>query len=528
MKTKLIYLICLPLLSMLCSCDAWLSLEPEDGVTRKDFWQSKEQVQSAVIGIYCSMMETACVNRLFLWGELRADMVTSGSRPKAAYTSVMAGEIASDNEVCDWSSFYTVINNCNLVLDFADLAVGQDASYTEQDAALFKAEAKTLRALMYFYLYRSFGEVPLMLQGSISDAQEYYVGKSSKDSVMAQIILDLTQAEQVMWNTPSYNMDFPKGRITIWTIKAILADVYLWDGQYDRALKSCEDIIRSNQFRLLNVHRSKVYLEATPTSPADTVYYVNTTDVDLLFDAFFVKGNSEESIFELNFNELKTNGFYELFSTARNVLVANTENLESELFPLYEADEMVYDIRSNSFSYKGSQIWKYMGLSRTGLPRTAADSYANWIFYRYADILLMKAEILIRQGGQDNLLEAYQLIEQIRQRANALDTEDGRFDQGSINASELEVFLLEERAREFLFEGKRWYDVLRFAQYNNYSRLDYLMQLALKSAPTGKQQSLQNKYGDFRSHYWPMYEQELEANKALIQNEFYAPMSMQK
>jgi starch-binding outer membrane protein, SusD/RagB family len=86
----------------------------------------------------------------------------------------------------------------------------------------------------------------------------------------------------------------------------------------------------------------------------------------------------------------------------------------------------------------------------------------------------------------------------------------------------LEAYLLKERAREFMFEGKRWYDVLRFSKRNNYENLSYLLNLALNtSAPPEKQKSLQTKYRDIRSHYWPIYVTELENNPKLVQNDFY-------
>lgn len=495
------------------SCDEWLNLSPEDGVTREDFWQSKEQVESAIIGIYCEMMNTECVNRMFLWGELRADMVIDGTKPNAAYTAIRSGEIASDNAVCKWSDFYSVINNCNLVLEYADQAVELDASYSQKEAELYKAEAKALRAMMYFYLTRSFGDVPLVLEASVSDDQDYHIAKTSQDSVIDQIILDLTQAETVMEVTPSYNMQYPKGRMTVWAVKALLADAYLWQGKHEAAIQRCDAIINSDEFTLISVPR-------TALPGLDEVYYADLTAIDLYFNKVWGTGNSEESLFELNFDETKTNGFYNLFASARNVLVANVDYIESNYFPLYELDEDVYDIRGNGFSYQGTIIWKYMALTRQGVARTSQQSYANWVFYRYPDILLMKAEALIQRGSQQDLRDAYALIMQVRTRANALESDETDF-SGTINASELEQFLLTERAREFMFEGKRWYDVLRFARRNNYARIDYLMDLALNSAPTGKQQSLQTKYGDHRSHYWPIHDDELKSNQSLVQNTFY-------
>jgi len=508
------------------SCDKWLTLQPEDGVTFEDYFQSQSDVDALVVGIYCEMMDAAYVKNLFLWGEIRADMLTGGSKPLASYTSVISGEINSSNTICQWSGFYSVINNCNIVAKFADYPIQKklDASYTQKEADQYRAEALAIRGLTYFYLLRSFGEVPLVLDASLSDAQNYSIAKSSKEEVMKQIISDLTSADSAL--SPSYNSEYPKGRITKWAVLAILADVYLWNEEYAKAQRCCDAIIASGKFNMTRVDRSLVYIEESTVTQADTVYYADDTQVSDMFNMVYATGNSNESIFELNFNETKTNGLWDLFSTSKNVLIANTENIESNFFIPYMADANVFDIRSKSFAYKGSMIWKYMGLTRNGLPRTTAQSYSNWIFYRYPEVLLMKAEALIEEAKADSnqtkLSTALGLIEQVRTRANALKNSEVVFTDGIIKPTELEVYLLNERAREFMFEGKRWYDVLRFSKRNNYENLNYLLNLALMtSAPSEKQKSLQTKYKDIRSHYWPIYVTELENNPKLVQNDFY-------
>jgi starch-binding outer membrane protein, SusD/RagB family len=526
MKKIGIYIVSLILTLGLSSCDKWLTLEPEDGVTFEDYFQSQSDVEALVVGIYCEMMDAAYIKNLFLWGELRADMITGGSKPNAYYTSVISGEISSSNTICQWSGFYSVINNCNIVIEYADYPIEQDldASYTTTEAAQYRAEALALRGLTYFYLLRSFGEVPLVLTPSLSDAQSYSIAKSSKEDVMAQILSDLTAADSAL--TTSYNSTVSPGRITKWGVKAILADAYLWNEDFVKAQKCCDAIIASGKFNMIPVDRSLVYIEATTVLEADTVYYADDNQVSTLFNSVYATGNSTESIFELDFDESKTNGFWNLFASTSNVLIAYTDNIESNFFIPYSTDANVFDIRSKTFAYKGSMIWKYMGLTRVGSARTTAQSYADWIFYRYPDILLMKAEALIEQSretvDQTKLSLALSLIKQVRARANALETTEVIFTENNIKPDDLEQYLLDERAREFMFEGKRWYDVLRFAKRNNYEKIDYLLDLALQtSAPSEKQKSLQTKFKDFRSHYWPIYYTEIENNPKLIQNDYY-------
>ena len=90
MKKLLTYTIFAGLLASASSCKKWLDLKPQDGIVRQEFWQTKEQVEAAVIGIYSSLLtQTSRTNSLattsigpvesfFLWGEARTDMIAPG------------------------------------------------------------------------------------------------------------------------------------------------------------------------------------------------------------------------------------------------------------------------------------------------------------------------------------------------------------------------------------------------------------------------------------------------------------------
>jgi hypothetical protein len=84
-------------------------------------------------------------------------------------------------------------------------------------------------------------------------------------------------------------------------------------------------------------------------------------------------------------------------------------------------------------------------------------------------------------------------------------------------------FILQERAREFAFEGKRWFDILRNAKRNNYERIDLLLNMVSKTVPPNRQLSAINKYKDpeHNSHYLPIFLYELQSNPNLVQNPFY-------
>lgn len=495
---KKISLIILILLGSLLfnSCDKWLYLEPEDGIILQDFWKSKEDVHAAVMGCYASLLGNTTGSDydipqlLFLWGELRADMVTQ-DRLNNDFRYIFNGDILPDNKVCQWNAIYRTINYCNTVLHYAREVQKIDPSFTMESLGQYEAEAYGIRALMYFYLVRVFDEVPIKVSATTNDGENFALPKSSRNEVFKQIKSDLKKAEAGA--AYSYgDVASNKGRITSYTVNAIQADMYLWTEQYDSCLIACNKIINSGRYGLV---------------AGDPEWFNN----------LYSNGNSIESIFELQFSESKQNPFYNLFKT-RKYLKASAQAIEDN-FP---QDEFTLpedaDIRGDGASYKSSDnysIWKYLGRNRDDI-RAQNESWAHFIIYRYADILLLKAEALAQlDRGQ----EALDIVSIIRKRAQASKSSDqwgGATDKNSVID-----FILAERAREFAFEGKRWFDVLRNARRNNYQRKQIIIDMVLKSAPADKQLTIKSKMEDTLSHYLPIYLYELDSNPALVQNPFY-------
>ena len=479
------------------SCNKWLTLQPQDGITRQEYWQTKEQIQSALTGCYASLLadpsgssDKPLSEYLFLWGELKGDMIVNGAGVTNDELDVMNVNTLPTNTVAKWSAVYRTINYCNTVIDFAPNVLNVDNTLTKTQLNEYLAEAKALRALMYFYLVRSFRDVPLKLTSTSSDADLQQLPKTSADTILTQIISDLKFADSNAFRTlGSTTLD--KGRITKYTVKAILADVYLWMDKYTDAVDACDFIINSGQFGLVKGD-------------------------DSWFNTLYYKGNSAESIFEFQYDVQKLNSFYSMFTTTKQRFIASSYVMEQVYTIDYINDST--DIRGAWSSVRASDnmIWKYLGVSR-GVVRTTDASWAHWIVYRYADILLMKAEALNQIGGRGN--EAISLINMVRNRAGALSGTNTNPDPS--NQNDMTDYILAERAREFAFEGKRWYDILRNAKRNNYARLDILLNMVVRAVPGSRQQSAINKYRNADAHYFPIYYSEIQTDPYLIQNPFY-------
>ncbi len=512
--TKHYLLILMLLISIVSasSCKKWLELEPEDGLIEQDYWQTKEQLKAAVMGCYASLLDGSSVpltKYMFMWGELRGDMVTTGfsvdenedvnslNTSRREQLFILRTEIDSRNSIVNWEAFYKTINYCNDVITNGKLVLNTDNTISRTQVNAYLAEAYALRGLMYFYLVRSFGEVPLKITATNKDTDIVPMAKSSQETIIQQIIEDLKFAEEHAVVTYG-SLKEDRGRITSYTASAILADVYLWNEDYDNCILSCDKVINSGRYQLL------------PVGTIQTAWY-NTV---------FREGNSIEGIFEINFDIQKRNPFWPMFIGSRE-FAAKSWVVEGDLYGIDNVDLDNNDIRGNNayFNEATGTITKYT----TGL--TEATSATNWFVYRYADVLLMKAEALIwqKEGDAANGDQALAIVNDLRLKRKALPyTNSGQIDiPASTETLAISNFILEERARELAFEGKRWYDILRHSKRNNYQNIQLLLSIASSNALPSKQQTVVNKYKDYRSHYFPIYYTELQSNKSLVQNPFY-------
>ena len=484
MKLKLILIFLAVLLQF--SCNKWMELLPPEGLTREEFWKTKEDVKSVVMGAYAAF--ASMDDLLFKYGEFRTDMVKGGNNQALDEQKIMAGNIYPDNSMCNWSSFYKVINYCNEVIKNAPLVQAKDKTFTDYQLKGYLSEAYFLRSLTYFYLVRIFKDVPLVLEPTESDNANVYLPKTDGDTILVHIVSDLKEVR----NYAAY--DYPtlketKGRATKSAIDALLADISLWTFDYTSCISYVENIEAANKYELLVL--------------------------DEWFRLFY-PGNSLESIFELQYDNslLQKNHTYDL--TNYNGFNYLPSDKAVQLFT--QTNAQAEKKRGPGSIALGSQtvytIWKYVGFSDDGIsvrPATIKNS-CGWIVYRYADVLLMKAEALSQLG---RFPEAFQIIHQIRSGA-------GVPDLGITNSAYYyENAILEERALEFAFEGKRWFDLLRMGRRNNFNRKLELIEIIVSNVPSNQKRILKIKLANPLGWYMPIYKLEVERNLNLVQNPYY-------
>lgn len=509
---KFNYIVLVVSLSLLSSCSEWLDLRPESEIVLEDYWQTEAQATSVLSAGYRALTLPASIERMIVWGELRSDNVVEGSGTSLDMLRIMNVNVTPTNAYADWGVFYEIINYCNTFLYYAPEVVERDQNFTESKLHQMEAEALAIRAFSYFYLVRSFREVPLILEPSIHDMQNYDEPKSTERQIIDQIIDDLLKAKQSAradYGKGAYN----KGRFTRNAINALLADVYLWDQQYANSIAVCNEILNDKTLKLV--------------------------DGDKVINEVFNLGNSKESIFELQFDKdiqpnhtvnwvygysgvptgqlsfplfLTSKGNFSPFNFAASAVKESTEDLRENHFVSTAVNGTGYSI----LKYAVINVTENADGTFTPRYRTSAAT-TNWVVYRLSDIMLMKAEALVQLSAndQDNFKQALTLVNTTYLRSN--ETADSLNITAYATQNDMEKLVLRERQREFLFEGKRWFDLLRIVRRKG----DPAAILAYLSPKLSGDNMQLKRLSVIDGLYMPISKSELDININLKQNPFY-------
>lgn len=489
MTTKLKYIVIAVLLFAQYSCNDWLNLLPENGLVRDEFYKQKEDVEAVLMAAYDKFASQD--KQLFLLGELRADLLSGGTNQNARERNIMDGNIFPDNAFCKWDVFYEIINLSNEVIKNAPLVQAEDKTFTDYQMYSLMAEAYFLRSLSYFYLVRVYGDVPMLLEPVETDAVDFYIGKSKEQDILNQIVEDLSNNRAFAPSGSFALIEDNKGRASKAAYDALLADIELWRFNYEEVLKHVEKIENNEDIILM---------------PGDRWFEM------------YYPGNSFEGIFEIQFDPNLG---------ARNSLFGMTIRSNNEAYrPSPTALEMFAIAFDSKEPYRGENssivrigegdyvIWKYVGQSSEGTSTRGGNETqsANWIVYRLADVLLMKAEALAMLNRYD---ESLTVLNELRVRAgvSALSLAN--------NPVAFEDAIIQERALELAFEGKRWFDLLRMGRRNDYARKQRLIEIIVSNVPSVQKRVLASRLTNPLGWYLPVHEDEIERNQKLDQNPYY-------
>ena len=603
-------------------------LLPDDKTVDEDFWQSKADVSMMVNGAYAKMAASDVVSKLIVWGGFRSDeLVLVNSINNGTRNSLLEIEevnIETTNAFAEWAPIYSVINNCNIVLEKSEKVMSIDPNYTSGDYETDRSQMLALRALCYFYLVRTFRDVPYTTSAYMNSSQDMTIRQIAPDSLLMKCIADLEEAEKNALSAAASGWQ-RVGWINKEGIHSLLADIYLWRASvkhsaedYQKCIAYCDMVIESKK-----ANHVQGPMEMTPKEyPLE--------DGNMAYQSIFGTQNAEESIFELQNATGAINTYYykykdnnstygylrasSIFGSYAASSLGTSPNTYLSMYD-YRYWQNTYDVGSGASAFDVRKMTSANGtttLPTAGIKRdNSALANQNFIIYRLSDVMLMKAEAMVanemlfdkvyRQTVQqiketymaEGLTEAtaenkakkeaiYQLFADDLQRIKAeyiaqglteaaaetkakADVESRKdiklrnafnivqyvnkrsMDNGGISDSlkwntyadvqRMEELILAERLRELCFEGKRWFDLVRYAERNaggqtgtgdprewteetpigdGYAGVDKMVQAFMKNKYTNytvQRNRLKNRYG----LYSPIYYMEVKAARGAIE-----------
>ena len=548
---------------LLSSCNDFLTIEPQNEIVLENFWTEEADVNSVLYSCYSKIASADCMKRMIVWGESRSDNMVTGAGTPNELMQIFKENILETNSYTNWQCFYEAINRCNTVLHYAPEVNAIDPNFTDAELRATVAEATTLRTLCYFYLIRTFRDVPYVTEPSIDDSQDYQIPAMPFAEVLDRLIADMEAVKDDA--VRSYGEDDPDNvyRITRWACYALLADLYLWKGDWQRCIDYC-DLVIDHKI----AEHEKGYSD-NPTSwpvylydgyPLISETGTGSNYAGTAYSRIFGAGESFESIFELSCDPSKSGenkavaDFYGSSQTMTGQVGVPSFIREG----VYDGTNKYFkktDVRylentstANNKVYISKYVYRTFSVqtsTTTGAePRpstgTRSSNDANWILYRLTDVMLMRAEAEIEMAGNveagstlsDEQLQHYQnafaTIHAVWKRANNKRTSTSdllKFDDYGTSRTDMENLLLEERQRELMFEGKRWFDLVRFSRRDSDNT-----RLLQKVTPKFQENAsvIRVKLATQDALFWPYNRNELKQNPYLVQNPAYETDNTEK
>jgi hypothetical protein len=485
MKIKTIYIpLILALVSgWLCtSCEDMLEEDPRSFYSSNNFFESVEQANMAVIGVYDLLGTTNIYGQVVSTiypcdtdiSQIRGTEDDGSKRSVGHYLSHPSISMFEKT----WRDYYAPIERANYaIVNIQKMNQFTDGSESEQ--ALLKrylGEAKFLRALCYFDLVRLWGDVPFKtVNTSVND--ELNLPRTNREEIYDQIIDDLDYAKSVLpWaSEKALDERVSKGAARGYLVRALM-------GRAGYSLQLDGSVTRPSNY--LEYYK-RAALEADTIVKSDE-HELNTSYEDVFRNYAGNIVEPKESIFEIAFAPMgsgpENGGFISTYigpKTNPSSSYGRANAFINAMWPFYDSfadDDARKEIAVAPYEVKADNTKKYYDTKKSNYhkifpgkwrrewnasaPEYTNDTDVNWVLLRYSDVLLMYAEAINEcrndLPGTLTMADAFEAVRLVRERAD----QDGW--EASTSQDDFRNNIMQERAWELCYEGWRKWDLIRW------------------------------------------------------------------
>lgn len=490
---------CIPLLT---ACDGFLREEPRDGIDHTDAYHTLSDVYlNAVASLYNYVGGYADSQGLQGTGRGVYDLNTFTT--DEAIMPTRGGDwydggfwqglylhkwgINNDAIQATWEYLYKVVMLSNKSIEQIQ---DYQATHNDRELPAYLAEVRALRAMYYYYLLDLFGRVPLILSSSASMSD---VVQSERKEVFDFVVKELQEAVPLLTENRSNRSGDYYGRLTrpvayfLLAKLALNAEVYSDNDWTDGVRPDGKNIYftidgqQQNAWQAVVAYCDRITAMGYELEPSyETNFSVyNESSVENIFTIPMNKTlytNQMQYLFRSrHYNHAKAYGLSgengsSATKDALHVFGYDTDEVDPRFDKCYFAGVM-YDLKGNLIRLDDGTVLEYhpwevaVDISDTPYEKTAGARMKKYaidtdatkdgklmendiVLFRYADVLLMKSEAKVRNGGNGDAELA-----QVRGRVGAV-ARPATLDN-----------LLDERLLEFAWEGCRRQDLIRFGQF---------------------------------------------------------------
>lgn len=467
---KIKFYVCWALLLLLsASCQNALELTPEDYFGDGNFWQNESQVSNFMVGLHKQFRDNQF--QFLRLGEMRGGIYSNVDRQATSLNELPVIEQRleeTSSGISSWGGFYTPILQINLFIQKVE-GLG---FLSESKKNYLLGQAYAMRAYYYFHLLRTYGGVPLVLEAQVlngtTDPVLLRKERASEEEVLDVIKTDVnksisffggqsSQTDKSQWSPQAASM--LKGEVFLWSAKVYNKTADLAEAKsaltaafgssllpsfanvFAYGQKNNNEIIFAIRYKVGEAEMSGVAAYTYSTFNFNGLHYKDSTVTagvgNFLVDPLVLAASNSQQVIQRYAYTFELFQSYDLADTRRNATFYDYYKVNTSVIPY------VTTIRNTA-------LVKFLGTIDAN-KRYFSD---DWPVYREADRLLMLAEVVNAEGGDPT-----PYIQPVRDRAFAPQKDPKPFVNTGKDANELAIF--NERTKEFVHEGKRWYDLRR-------------------------------------------------------------------